>query len=55
MRGIYTSKGMSKKVWDARYTLGARYLIKNTVPTHVTNLDIWLAVHHNITFLLLPT
>jgi hypothetical protein len=22
---------MSKKVWGARYTLGARYLLKNTV------------------------
>ena len=31
MRVIYTSKGMSKKVWGARYTLGARYLSKNTV------------------------
>ena len=30
MRVIYTSKGMSK-VWGARYTLGARYLSKNTV------------------------
>jgi hypothetical protein len=26
MRVIYTSKGMSKKVWGARYTLGARYI-----------------------------
>ena len=31
MRVIYTSKGMSKKFWGARYTLGARYLLKNTV------------------------
>jgi hypothetical protein len=31
MRVIYTSKGMSKKFWGARYTLGARYLSKNTV------------------------
>jgi len=23
--------------------------------TNLTNLDIWLAVHHSITFLLLPT
>jgi hypothetical protein len=30
MRVIYTSKGMSK-IWGARYTLGARYLSKNTV------------------------
>ena len=30
MRIIYTSKGM-RKIWDARYTLGARYLSKNTV------------------------
>ena len=31
MRVIYTSKGMSKKFGDARYTLCARYLSKNTV------------------------
>jgi len=31
MRVIYTSKGMSKKFWGARYTLGAPYLSKNTV------------------------
>ena len=31
MRVIYTSKGMSKKFWGARYTLGALYLSKNTV------------------------
>jgi hypothetical protein len=31
MRVIYTSKGMSKKFWGARYTLGMRYLSKNTV------------------------
>jgi hypothetical protein len=28
MRFIYTSKGMSKKIWGARYTLGARYILK---------------------------
>ena len=28
MRVIYTSKEMSKNVWGARYTLGARYLSK---------------------------
>jgi hypothetical protein len=31
MRVIYTSKAMSKKCWGARYTLGVRYLSKNTV------------------------
>jgi hypothetical protein len=32
MRFIYTSKGMSKKFWGARYTLGVRYLyIKRNV------------------------
>ena len=31
MRLIYTSKGMSEKFGVARYTLGARYLSKNTV------------------------
>jgi len=31
MRVIYTSKGMSKKFGGPRYTLGARYLSKNTV------------------------
>jgi hypothetical protein len=31
MRVIYTSKGMSKKFWGARYTLGAPYLSKNKV------------------------
>jgi hypothetical protein len=31
MRVICTSKGMSKKVWGARYALGARYRSKNTV------------------------
>jgi hypothetical protein len=31
MRVIYTSKGMSEKVWGAHYTLGARYLSENTV------------------------
>jgi hypothetical protein len=31
MRGVYTSKGMSTKVGGAHYTLGARYLLKNTV------------------------
>jgi hypothetical protein len=30
MRVIYTSKGMSKKFWDARYTLGALFLSENT-------------------------
>jgi hypothetical protein len=35
MRVIYTSKGMSKKFGGARYTLGARYLSKNTVHTFV--------------------
>jgi hypothetical protein len=30
MRVIYTSKEMSKKVWGARYTLSARYLLNNT-------------------------
>jgi hypothetical protein len=30
MRVIYTSKGMSK-ILVARYTLGARYLSKNTL------------------------
>jgi hypothetical protein len=28
---IYTSQGMSKKCWGARYTLGARYISKYTV------------------------
>jgi hypothetical protein len=31
LRVIYTPKEMSKKVGVARYTLGARYLSKNTV------------------------
>jgi hypothetical protein len=32
MRFIYTSKGMPKKVWGVRYTLGAHYLyIKRNV------------------------
>jgi len=31
MRIIYTSKRNVEKVWGARYTLGARYLSKNTV------------------------
>jgi hypothetical protein len=30
MRVIYTSRNV-EKVWGARYTLGARYLSKNTV------------------------
>jgi hypothetical protein len=30
MRVIYTQKNV-EKVWGARYTLGARYLSKNTV------------------------
>jgi hypothetical protein len=39
---IYTSKGMSKKFGGARYTLGARYLSKNTVIVREI-LCIWLA------------
>jgi hypothetical protein len=35
MRVIYTSKGMSKKDWGVRYTLGARYLSKNTVALQI--------------------
>jgi hypothetical protein len=31
MRVFYTSKEMSKMFGGARYTLGARYLSKNTV------------------------
>jgi len=37
MRVIYASKGKSKKFWDARYTLGARYLSKNTVIRVIQN------------------
>jgi hypothetical protein len=36
MRVIYTSKGMSKKFWGARYTLGVRYLSKNTIINQCT-------------------
>ena len=41
MRVIYTSKGMSKKVWGALYTLGARYLSKNTVFVHLLDNDVF--------------
>jgi hypothetical protein len=36
MRGIYTSKGMSK-FWGAHYTLGARYISKITVCHLIVN------------------
>ena len=34
-RYLYIKRNV-EKVWGARYTLGARYLSKNTVPTYLT-------------------
>jgi hypothetical protein len=47
MRVIYTSKGMSKK-FGARYTLGARYISKNTISLHIELREIFLYCEMNI-------
>jgi hypothetical protein len=52
VRVIYTSKGMSEKVWGARYILGARYLSKNTVITQYRGTQYKLSHHlwYNVLF-----
>jgi len=52
MRDIYTStsKGMSEKVWGARYTLGVCYLSKNTVIVFRQHTVLFLKVRNKYMF-----